>query len=626
MPGICGRVAASNGTDLGELLAEMLQRMKHHDWYVTHAYVDGAAGVALGRTSLGFVNAADQPAVSGERTMLCVMEGEIYDHAELQRTLHGPGRPVEGDSHAELLLSAYQRQGSGFLGDVEGAFSAAIWDGRSRRLILLNDRFGMKPLYYARRPGGLTFASEIKALLADPEVSRRADLRGLSQFLTYGQLLGEGTLLEGLKVLPAAAWLVYDVDQDRLTLERYWRPAAAQGAEGSENEHLDRIDTAFKRAVDRRTAGNRRLGLSLSGGLDSRTILAAVDPDRPLTCVSMGVEGSMDHGCAARMARLAARPHHSCYLSTEFLAQFEAHLRRMVHLTDGHYLSQCVVMPTLPVYRELGVEVLLRGHAGELMHMNKAYNFSLDAEGWGLRDAATLESWLFRHLQAYMLEGVEGPLLAAADKQEVERFAREALQSCLAEHRDTRPVLHQVWQLFIDQRSRRETAMSLVKFGSVVETRLPYLDGGLVEALLAAPPALKRGDRLQAHILRRRMPALLDVVNVNTGARMGAGRLASWFGLTRMKVYAKLRVRGYQPYERLGLWLRRELRPLVKKVLLTDRCLERGVFDPDTVRAVVHNHFANRRNHTFLLMALMIYELGQREFVDAPTETELIAR
>src|SRR5439155_6255708 len=131
----------------------------------------------------------------------------------------------------------------------------------------------------------------------------------------------------------------------------------------------------------------------------------------------------------------------------------------------------------------------------------------------------------------------------------------------------------------------------------------------VVDALLAAPIDLKLDEEIQAEILRRHCPALLGVVNVNTGARMKAGRLARFVGKVRQKVLAKLGVRGYQPYERLGLWLRRELRPLVRRLLLSERCLTRGVFDPDTVRAVVENHLAGRRNHTFLLMALMIFEM-----------------
>ena len=166
------------------------------------------------------------------------------------------------------------------------------------------------------------------------------------------------------------------------------------------------------------------------------------------------------------------------------------------------------------------------------------------------------------------------------------------------------------------ERIRRETALSMTEFGSVVETRVPYLDSELLDALMAAPPELKLAETVQAHILRKRRPSYLGVPNANTGAPLTAGPVGKALAKLKLKVLGKLGVKGYQPYERLGLWLRRELRPMVEGVLLDDRCLSRGVFNPETVRSAVQNHLANRRNHTFLLMAMMIHELGQREYVD----------
>ena len=164
------------------------------------------------------------------------------------------------------------------------------------------------------------------------------------------------------------------------------------------------------------------------------------------------------------------------------------------------------------------------------------------------------------------------------------------------------------------------------EFGSVVETRLPYLDKNLIDALMTAPPDLKMGETIQAHILRKHQPSFLNVMNANTGARLGAGSITKTLSKFRLKLLAKLGVKGYQPYERLGLWLRRELRPLVENLLLDQRCLDRGIFNPETVRAAVESHSNNRRNHTFLLMAMMIFELGQRELVDGDVyERETVA-
>jgi asparagine synthase (glutamine-hydrolysing) len=618
MPGIIGLAYSARETGMPDLYTEMANRIRHYPWYRESRHIDEEAGVALGRMGLGFVNTADQPAANREGSLLAVMDGEIYDYEDQRRGLEACGQSFHSNSQVELILCGYERKGQEFFAGLHGKFVAAIWDRKNRRIILANDRFGMRPLYYAKLRGRLLWASEIKALLADAEVCRQGHLRGIAQFFTFGQLLGEDTLLKGVRLLPAAGWLTYDLGNDRLKIDRYWRLAEARENVGrTEAAILEHIETSFTKAVDRCTTGADHLGLSLSAGLDSRTILAAVPSDRPLATFSMGMEGSIDHRGAEQMARLLGRPHHAYLLDDDFLARFPDYLKQMVHLTDGHYLSQCVVMPTLGLYRDAGIQVLLRGHAGELMHMRKAYNFSLDAQALAIRDDAALEEWLYRHLQTYMLDGTEGSLFASAHRHEMADLARESLRGCLRELQAIERPLERIWHLFISQRLRRETALSMVKFGSQVETRLPYLDNGVVSALLSAPPELKLDEGIQAHILRRCMPALLKVTNSNTGTRVGAGGMARALGKVRLKILGKLRVRGYQPYERLGLWLRKDLRPLVCDLLLNQRCFERGLFDPKTMQTVVENHLSGRRNHTFLIMALMIFELGQREFIDS---------
>jgi asparagine synthase (glutamine-hydrolysing) len=610
-------MVGSSLTNPSPLLARMVACLRHHPWYSVHQHADERAGVALARVGLPFLHPGPQPAWTEDGTVGVVCDGEVYDLPQQRRALEQAGHTFAGDSPAELLAHGYEQEGTSFLARLHGKFVAAIWDARRRVLVLACDRFGMRPLYYAQGPDGLVFASEIKAVLAHPGVSRKPHLAGLAQFFTYGHLLNEDTFHEAVRLLPPACCLEYDRDGGQLKLHRYWRleeqPATAPG---SRRDALERIVTAFERAVDRCAAGTETLGLSLSGGLDARTILGAMPPDRPLTTVCLGVEGSMDLDSAARMAELTGRPHHEVLLDDRFLSRYREHLAAMVRLTDGHYMSQCIVMPTLPVYRDLGIEVLLRGHAGELMHMTKAYNFSLDGEALAAESDAAVEDWLARRLQAHMLDGTGGQLFAAAHRGRMAELARESLRAALRPFRGLTPPAQQVGRLFLTTRTRRETAVSLVKFGSQVETRLPYLDNDVVEAVLAAPIDLRLDEEIQAEVLRRRCPALLAVRNVNTGARMTAGRAARLLGKVRQKVFAKLGVKGYQPYEKLGLWLRRELRPLVAEVLLDARCLERGIFDPQAVRGVIDRHNAGRANHTFLILAMLIFESGQRMFVD----------
>ncbi len=598
----------------------MIDALRHHPWYRCESHC--RPDLALARVSLGFVNTAPQP-VTGQDGSLVVMHGELFDADDLRRELEAAGCIFRTGSHAEILLCGIQREGKTFLARLNGVFAAALWDARTKQLVLVNDRYGLKPLFYARLPsvpgvpGKLLFASEIKALLLEPSVSRKIRPSGLAQFFAFGHFLGEDTLWDGVHMLPAAGWLTCDARRGRVDVESYASTSVTNAAPRSEHDHLERIDHTFHRAVERRTR-DAHLGLSLSGGLDARTILGSVDAALPLQTITMGIDGSIDHRAAAELARIVGRPHHRYVLNTKFLESFESHLRRMVHLTDGHYLSQCIVMPTLPIYRELGVEVLLRGHAGELMHMDKAYNFSLDADAQALSSEADLEGWLYRRLACYMSQELRDRLFAPAYHEQLQGLERESLRACLRAGAGIEPPAQRIARLFLSQRIRRETGLSMVKFGSVVETRLPYLDNDLVDALWAAPPSLKLGDRIQAFILKRRMPAFLNVVNANTGAPMGAGKLRQLLAKIKLKAFAKLGIKGYQPYERLGKWLREELRPLVQKLLLGPRFHDRGIFSVATVNEVVDGHLNKGENHTFLLMALMIFEVGQQQFVDEP--------
>jgi asparagine synthase (glutamine-hydrolysing) len=542
-----------------------------------------------------------------------VFEGELYRDGAAD---------TNGDvGDAAYLLRGYLDQGPAFLRSLEGRFNAAIWHGDNRQIVLITDKFGSRPFFVAQYGRRLAFASQIKALLALPGTPRQLNRRGLVEFFSFGQFWNHDTLFTGVQSVGVAAHAVYDTATGCLRASRYWLPQPT--ARMTETASLEALDAQLKHAVDRRTLGASRLGLSLSGGLDARTVLGLCDTAKVKpTCVSLGMEGSLDQRSARRLAELAGCDYHTLVLDQGFLENFERHLVDMVNLTDGHYLSQCIVMPTLPLYARLGVGTLLRGHAGELIHLRKAYNFSVDNSILGLRDEAALHDWLFPRLQSHLTAGVQSPIIRGVSHEEFTQLAHDALREGLTLTRGWDHPIDRISQLFLDQRTHRETAVSLAKIGSVVDVRVPYLDGAFVEAVFAAPIELRMSERIQTFMLERRRPEFLGPPNSNTGAPVGAGRLHRAFCYYRMKVLAKLGVKGYQPYERLGLWLRRELRPLVERLLLAPECLDRGVLEPDAVRGAVARHVSGEQNHTFLLLAMMILETGFRRFIDtAPAAT-----
>jgi asparagine synthase (glutamine-hydrolysing) len=600
MPGLCA-LSFSNPAAGQIFIGEMLGRSTAYEWLASAERVDAIGGGAIGVVT--FPSALDAAlAWSPEKSMAAAVFGEFLE--------------VEGDEPlnrergpAERLLDGWHREGSRFLSRVNGEFAAVLWDAETKELVVVTDRFGLRPLYVAEVPGGFAAASEIKAILAVPEVDITANDQGIAQFFSFGHFYGADTLLSGIRCVPPATVGIYRRRTSTYAETRYWEPLKPET--GSAADQARAFEERFIAAVERRAHPGERLGLSLSGGLDARTILGVMPAGVDLQTVSVGIEGSLDHESAAKLAGIAGVPHVPYHLDASFLSGFETHLRQMIALTDGHYLDQGIVMPTMEVYRRLGIQFLMRGHGGELLHMRKAYAFSLDDAAIVANEPA-LKAWLLSHLTDYMLGGTPPDLFLIDLKAGAEKALRLALSRVEAVDR---PV-DRVWHLFLNERLHRETALSMHLFGNFATIRQPYLDNGVVDALFAMPAAMKLGDELQTSLLRRARPAFLDVPNSNTGTRLGASPLATKIARLRLRVGAKLGLKGYQPYERLGLWLRRELADFVIRTLTSERVLDGGVVRADAIRRVVSEHIKADRNHTFLIMSLLIFVLGRETVLD----------
>ena len=595
MPGLCGIVRSADDRESSVDLAPGLEHLRRFAWHVPSGLE--LAGASLGHVAVSSPAGSADSGLAADGDLSIAFDGEIY------------GGPAGEGSVAARVAEALLAEGPSYFAGVHGCFACAVWDAASRRLSIATDRFGMRPVYWAHVDGRFLFASEPGALLKCG-VRADADEGGLAQFLAFGHLLGDTTLHADVRVVPAACWLTYDSVADSVTVQPYAHRAETPQSRADAN-WLELIEDRAVAAVGSACATDGVLGLSLSGGLDARTILGLAPRDATVTCVSLGIPGSIDHRAARTLATLAGQPHRELTLDGDFLGRVPELLWRMVDLTDGEYLDQGIVLSTLPAYRELGIQTLLRGHAGELMHMSKAYAFSVDDRALGLTTKAALVDWLWQHLTDYMIGSLDEAHFEGPFARRLREMARAALERQVSAWDDVQPVPQRLWHLFVAERLRRETAASLQLFRNYVEVRVPFLEPALVDALLAAPPSLKIRDDIQAFLLRRHRPAFLDVVNANTGAPLAAGRVKTAIGRAKLRAYAKLGVPGYQPYERLGLWLARDLQPLLRRTLLDDAFLDRGILDRRTVSSLIDQHARRERNHTFLLMALLVLAARQ---------------
>ena len=297
MCGIAGVFAfAATSRDEVRALHRMRDTMIHRGPDDAGIWQDRERGIALAHRRLSIVDltvAGHQPFANEDDTVWLVFNGEIYTHARLREPLQAAGHVFKSRCDAEVILHGYEQHGIDVVHHLDGMFAFGLWDARARRLVLVRDRLGKKPLHYIEVGGRLLFASEIKGLLAHPDVSRDVDPVGLDHYLTFGNVPAPHTLFAGIKKLPAGH--VLTCEPGGVTVRRYWSAldAGAHGDEPTEAEAIARVRTLLHAAVRKRMMSDVPIGALLSGGIDSSTNVALMSElvDRPLQTFSVGFAG-----------------------------------------------------------------------------------------------------------------------------------------------------------------------------------------------------------------------------------------------------------------------------------------------------------------------------------------------
>jgi asparagine synthase (glutamine-hydrolysing) len=280
MCGIVGWVSRDTRLE-AESLIRMRDALRHRGPDDAGSWLSPDGRVALAHRRLAVLDlspAAAQPMIDISGSLVLVYNGEIYNHPDVRRDLEARGHRFRSRSDTEVLLAAYREWGTDCLDRLDGMFAFSLWDAEKRRLFCARDRAGEKPFFYRHDPGAFRFASELKALLADPAAPRVLDRDALEHYLAYGYVPGELCILQGYRKLPPAHLLVYDLDTDRLDVRRYWDlpPPPDPGAPANPDALSEELESLLQDAVRRQLVADVPVGLLLSGGVDSGLVAAAV--------------------------------------------------------------------------------------------------------------------------------------------------------------------------------------------------------------------------------------------------------------------------------------------------------------------------------------------------------------
>jgi asparagine synthase (glutamine-hydrolysing) len=285
MCGIAGFLGKPDGSAPHRLLRRMIAAISHRGPDEQGFFLDENAGLGHARLSIIDPVAGKQPMANPDRTIVAVLNGEIFNYVELRRELIAKGHRFRTDSDTEVVLNLYEEMGPACVEKFNGDFAFALWDTRSRRLMLARDRMGVRPLYYARDGGSLLFGSEVKALLAAPGISAALDPIVLDQIFTLWFPLAPRTVFRDVCELPPAHVLL--ADADRTIVRPYWRlvfpeTGDEQGFDRrSEAEIAEEVRALLLDVTRLRLRADVPVGAYLSGGLDSAMVAAAVNRVTP---------------------------------------------------------------------------------------------------------------------------------------------------------------------------------------------------------------------------------------------------------------------------------------------------------------------------------------------------------
>ncbi|UXY50309.1 asparagine synthase (glutamine-hydrolyzing) [Pseudomonas tohonis] len=653
MCGICGVFVAEGGQAVSEpMLARMRDSLTHRGPDAAGLWIDTSRRLGLGHRRLSIVDlddASTQPMTDVGESVVVVFNGEIYNHVGLRRELEAAGHRFRtAHSDTEVLVQGYLAWGwEVMLHRLRGMFAIALWDARQRILYLGRDRVGIKPLYVHEGGGRLLFASEIKAILQVPDVAREIDPYAMYHYLSGMVAPAPMTLFRGIQKLPAGCYLRI-ADGGVATFRRYWHPSLSSfPLPASREEAVHTIRATLDDALEEHMAADVPVGVLLSGGVDSSSLLAgmAARANGAVHSFSVGFDGfpEMDErGHARDIARHFGAEHHEILVTQDSLEQsWDDILRHQDEpLADWvclplYHVSRLAAGEVKAVLVGEGADELFAGYSGYLRYLQLYRRLWTPYQRWlpkGLRRGIGQLAERVGRNGLYRSSGLDFLLRASRDKEcfwggaatfwEIQKsallnkaaidFTRGSgpLDDSALRIADSDVVMAAAADLLPagnGEQLRRMTNLELayrlpelllmrvdkMTMAHSIEARVPFLDHRLVEAAFAMPEAWK--------LERGRAKSLLkDAVR----------------GLIPDPVIDRPKVGFGAP---VAHWLKGELGRRVEYEISQCALFRSGWFDDGYIRDLFEAHRSGRGNHGASLWALYNLAGWYDRWIDTPT-------
>jgi asparagine synthase (glutamine-hydrolysing) len=625
---VCG-IAGYVGHASPELLPAMLATLRHRG--PDDSGIHEEPGIGLGMTRLAIIDlaAGRQPMANEDGSIWIVFNGEIYNHRLLRRDLEAKGHRFATESDTEAILHLYEDMGEECVEALRGMFAFAIWDRPRQRLLLARDRLGKKPLYYWHCNGLFLFGSEIKALLAHPDVGRDLDQEALHHYLAFGYTPAVRSIFAEVAKLPPAHTAT--LQGGSFTLRRYWdlppgRPAGETPT--TPGEATERIRHALREAVRLRLESDVPLGVFLSGGIDSSAVVACMREvsNQRIATFSIGfgrAAPSFDELPYARMVAERFGTDHTEEILEPRVADL---LPAIVHHFDEPFADSSAI-PTFVVAQATArhVKVALSGIGGDETFAGYPRYLGVRlSNGYG-----RLPHWLRNSVTAVLNRTLPDSDGSANWGNRARRFVRSAELPM--------PERYIAWTRFFSDAALAALATPALRARWNLPIEDPHhtayaarghddpVDGAFRIDLATYLPndLLVMADRMSmAHSLELRAPfcdhfLIEESLRLSPSLKMPGlrlkGLLKAAFSDILPAAVLSHRKQGFMIP--LARWLRSDLREVMEDLLSPGRLRERGLFDPGAVAAMKSEHLDGRRSHGDHLWTLMMLELWMRQYL-----------
>jgi asparagine synthase (glutamine-hydrolysing) len=582
--------------------------------------------VAIGMRRLSIIDLSggSQPIFNEDRSISTVFNGEIYNYRDLRQDLQARGHIFTTKSDTEVIVHAYEEYGSDFPKHFNGMFAFALHDSAKRKLFLVRDHIGIKPLYYSFSRSHIIWGSEIKALLASGLIERELDIDALGQFLAWEYIPGKMTLFKTIRKLEPGEMLEINLTQPECNPRAYWDVPFPNGASHKGVEDWqEAVAHKVKESVQRQLVSDVPLGAFLSGGVDSSLVVASMGDARAFS-IGFDDPSYNELKWACKVAdHLGIRHMH------EIIRPNIGELFRDLIFFLDDPIGDFSIFPTYLVSRlaRKHVTVALSGDGGdELFGGYETYIADGMARQYAAAPTILRRGFIepiMRNLKPTpakkglvnkakrFIEGLEHSIDLSHARWRL--FSGEALLAELltedAEKELVTPVASHILDLFSRAGDRGPLNRSLyvdlksylsdnilvkvdrMSMAVSLEARVPYLDTELVELAFQIPGNLK--------VDRGRTKVLLK--------RVAADRIP--------------RECIYRPKEGFSIpiknWLCSELRPMMEELLDQRRITGEGLFQPQTVERLKREHLAGLANHSHLLWSLMVFQAWRKLWLEA---------